>query len=210
MKRTIIWEKWQDPTAPLVDRWLRGREEDEDDPAFLKSRGEFGDHDVDRYDANSEPRVGPAVFGPVGVIPLRESNLPGKLFNFWMGHADFDLSAPVVDVIKRVPGVETLDVFARYRFRMAVGKAFREKDVMRAVEAAVQPPAPPPVLPPEKAADPLGALKRVAAGMGKEWAILRLANGTHGFVAGQTADEVKAKAAKYDGARVVAASWEAK
>jgi hypothetical protein len=35
------------------------------------------------------------------------------------------------DIIETTSGVETLDIFTRYRFRIGVGKAFSDSEVMR-------------------------------------------------------------------------------
>lgn len=179
MTRTIVWQKWQDPLLPLVKKWAP--EEDEDDPDYLAAKNTFGgDEDVDRFDSADDRRTGPCVFGPQGVIPLRESNLPGRLFNFWMGHADFPLSRPVVNTIKRVPGVETLDVFTPYRFRLGVGKAFDDKKVRKDIVAAVQPPRPPE--PPARA--PMDVMKKMAAGQGL--VVVRRPDGRYEFAGGET------------------------
>jgi hypothetical protein len=82
------------------------------------------------------------VIGPIGLVPLNEANLPSSLFNFWMGYTTFELTDDLEDAIERVDGVETLDVFTRYRFRVAVGRAHDDKNVRAAIERTCEPPAP--------------------------------------------------------------------
>lgn len=207
----IIWRRWQDPMAPMV----RGRpaaafepREDEDDPDYHGAVSTFGGGgDENPYD-DGQPRgpLGPCVLGPMGVVPLHESNLPSKLFNFWMGDANFHLTPRVVDAVAAVPGVESLDVFTPYRFRMAVGRAFDEREVKAAVEAAAAPPAPAP-RPAPPPADPLGRLKETLARAFPHWAVATVGGDPRG-VGGATAEEVRAKLEKLGAAAVVAASWE--
>jgi hypothetical protein len=144
-KRNIVWRRWCDPLAPLTyQRALPPAyepEEDEASASLHQARKGFGvrlEPEYEECPGDHGVFRGPVLTGPMGIIPLRESNLPGKLFNFWMGDTDFTLSKEVESTIKRVRGVETLDLFTRYRFRLGVGRLFDEKVVMESVEKAVQ------------------------------------------------------------------------
>jgi hypothetical protein len=151
---SIIWKKWRDPVAPL----LKGKivepyepDEDEFDPAYVDARDTFGyDDRPNPYEEELQGGYkGPVVVGPIGLVPLNEANLPSSLFNFWMGYTTFEVTDDLEDAIERVDGVETLDVFTRYRFRVAVGRAHDDKKVRsgrRAGRASRRPRAPPRVL----------------------------------------------------------------
>jgi len=78
-----------------------------------------------------------AVATPMGIIPINESTTSGKVFNFWVGHTNFNISKPIAEVIENAEGVETLDIFTRYRFRISVGKAFDDSTVMRNINTKV-------------------------------------------------------------------------
>jgi hypothetical protein len=67
----------------------------------------------------------------MGIIPYSENTASNKIFNFWTGHTNFNLSAKICDIIENTEGVETLDIFTRYRFRVSIGKAFIDSDIMR-------------------------------------------------------------------------------
>jgi hypothetical protein len=153
---------------------------------------------------------GPAAVTPFGIIPMRESNLPSALWNFWMGHTNFLLTKPAVNLIKATPGVETVDVISPYRFRMAVAEQFEQGAVMRAVEAAVQPQPPPPAEPAKP--DPLAAVKALLAKQYKAWAIGGRSDGRHECFGGETRAEVEDKLLTYKGPgiKVVASSWGSK
>ena len=64
------------------------------------------------------------------VIPYNEKQPSGKIFNFWIGHTNFDITHNVKETIEAVDGIEILDVFTRYRFRIAIGKSFTDREVM--------------------------------------------------------------------------------
>jgi hypothetical protein len=68
---------------------------------------------------------------------VTDNTMSGKIFNFWIGHTNFDITHKVADVIEKTDGVETLDIFTRYRFRIAVGKAFDDSSVMRDINKRV-------------------------------------------------------------------------
>lgn len=109
----IIWQKWFDP---------------------------FGDdeelHDFDTSPMDEPEDISPfdqkpmkAIATPMGIIPYTENTASSKIFNFWIGHTNFNITQNVSDVIEKTDGVETLDVFTRYRFRIAIGKSFDESKV---------------------------------------------------------------------------------
>jgi hypothetical protein len=120
-KRFIKWEKWIDP--------FLGKPDDEIEVGNIDDEEYWQDSYQKLEERQSRPlgpknQTGPVLAGPMGFIPLNEHNLPSKIYNFWMGHANFDITGKVQKIISKVPGVETLDVFTRYRFRVGVGKAF--------------------------------------------------------------------------------------
>ena len=73
----------------------------------------------------------------MGIIPLNDNTASNKIFNFWTGHTNFNITGHVLKIIEETEGVETLDIFTRYRFRIAVGKAFEDSEVMRLINQQV-------------------------------------------------------------------------
>lgn len=115
-KPTIIWEKWTDPFGQ--------QSEDLDWPGY--------DDNIDSYE---EPKVNKlekinAIVTNMGIIPYNEHTDCSKIFNFWIGHTNFDITKEVSDIIEVAEGVETLDIFTRYRFRISIGKSFNDREVM--------------------------------------------------------------------------------
>lgn len=136
-KNVIVWQKWVDPF---------GQEEDETE--FDPYVGEYFDAEEEDYeDEIDQPnqkdmmkmnkKAVRVIATPMGIIPVNENTMSGKLFNFWMGHTNFNITPTVAEAIERTDGVETLDVFTRYRFRISVGKAFDDSEIMRNINTAV-------------------------------------------------------------------------
>lgn len=68
---------------------------------------------------------------PMGIIPINENTASSKIFNFWVGHTNFNITNKIAQIIEETDGVETLDIFTRYRFRIAIGKVFTDSNVMK-------------------------------------------------------------------------------
>ena len=122
-KPIIIWQKWVDPFGEDTEesKWT---DYDNETPDFHSTLMDKEDNHL------SKPKTIKVISSPMGLIPYSEHTASGKIFNFWVGHTNFNLSKSMVDVIEQIPGVETLDVFTRYRFRIAIGKCFEDSEVM--------------------------------------------------------------------------------
>lgn len=140
-KYRIVWEKWFDPFG-------------EDDLDSVPEMVTSEDIEADFYDEEEEEIEGDdnlalddaiefykqpvkVVITPMGVIPYTNNTASNKIFNFWVGHTDFNLSPGIVAIIESISGVETLDVFTRYRFRIGVGKLFDAGIVMSSISDAL-------------------------------------------------------------------------
>lgn len=116
----IIWEKWIDPFGSDIDetQW-NNYEDDETDNMF-----------DDPLIKNKLEKPVKVISSPMGLIPYNEYTSSSKIFNFWVGHCNFNLSNDIVDIIEQCDGVEILDVFTRYRFRVGIGKCFNDRKTM--------------------------------------------------------------------------------
>lgn len=127
-KYSLVWQKWVDP--------LGGDEMSDSVPIGIpEDIGDFEDDmGVVEEDIEETPlkHHGPtkAIMTPMGLIPYNELTASGKIFNFWTGHTNFNISPPVVGILQSANGVEALDVFTRYRFRIAIGQLFEPAIVM--------------------------------------------------------------------------------
>lgn len=187
--RKIIWVKWVDPLAPLVQT-----SQDEEDIEQTSAKDSFRDQD----DEPMKIDTGPTLVGPVGIVPLHENNLPSRLFNFWMGHTNFDITQNVVDAIIQVPGVETLDIFTRYRFRIAFGKAFNANAVMKEIDCLFKE---------QVKNDKLELIKRTLQKKYRHWAIYQFPDGRTETVGADTIEEVKELVKPFEDSAYITTSW---
>ena len=122
----VYWEKWIDAYEADIDMDLEDKEMEKD---------EFGlfFEGVPEEEQNSIKSI-QTIFTPFGVLPLTEHSLASTYFKFWVGHSNFKITVSTNALISKVEGVESLDIFTPYRFRIAVGKLFRDRDVMSKVK----------------------------------------------------------------------------
>jgi hypothetical protein len=128
----ISWKKWIDPL---------GRNANESDymPEENVKYHDINDTDEEEWKDEKEGPDShiPVVITPLGMIPLKSFNNPARTFNFWLGETNFSINTKVVDILQRIPGVEILDVFTRYKFRISVGNNFKSEEVRRNIEVAL-------------------------------------------------------------------------
>lgn len=130
----IVWEKWVDPIGLEQENQYEENffeEEDEEESAILDQTS------ADFDDPKKPPKSIRVLSTPMGFIPMDQTMPAGKIFNFWMGHANFNITKPIAYIIEKTDGVETLDIYTRYRFRIGVGKLFDDGDVMREINSQI-------------------------------------------------------------------------
>lgn len=129
----IIWQKWVDPF---------GEKEDESP----EESDNFYDMDQDQEDLEMEegfnsvmnqPKPIKVIATPMGIIPVNDNTASGKIFNFWIGHTNFNITSEIAKLIEHCSGVECLNIFTRYRFRIAIGKAFTDSVVMKEIQDTI-------------------------------------------------------------------------
>jgi len=127
MNNKIIWEKWVDPYLPenIESSW----------PDYMEDIENAASEENDEEDVKRHPMY--AISSPMGIIPYNEYSAPSKIFNFWVGHTNFNITVPVFNIIEQTDGIEILDIFTRYRFRIAIGKNFKDRDVMNTINKLI-------------------------------------------------------------------------
>lgn len=137
----VGWEKWVD----AYDQHLENEIEFEEDDDELN---DLTDEEMEQFQAMMQESdfTMPikSIMTQFGILPLTEQSLASKHFKFWVGHTNFMLGDGVktdvndfVRIIGSVLGVESVDIFTSYRFRIAIGKMFRDRDVMDNVRTAL-------------------------------------------------------------------------
>jgi hypothetical protein len=133
----VVWQKWVDPFG--FD------DENEEDLSSLMYSDQEDDTEYSQTPIvpdqeiiqNMKASTIKVMATPMGIIPINDNTASGKIFNFWIGHTNFNITKKIASVIETISGVETLDVFTRYRFRIAVGKAFNDSEVMRDINNTI-------------------------------------------------------------------------
>lgn len=177
----IEWVKWEDP-------FCVGRPGDEDD-----NGSEEGEVRVVRS---------AAMVGPSGFLGFHEKGLVSRYYNFWVGHVDFRLNIGDVKKIKRVNGVESLNIATRHRFRIAIGKAFDEGDVMGNISRLF-------LKPQEKGGrTAIQILGDSLSQKWKYWAIVKGEGGRLSPICSDRRDDVSVKLVNLIGNQEVVRSWD--
>jgi hypothetical protein len=119
----IIWEKWTDPFGEDLDETKWNHYDDEN----MDETTEIFDQEMLKSKFTKPIKV---IASPMGLIPYNEYTASSKIFNFWVGHTNFNLTKEISNIIEKCAGIEVLDIFTRYRFRIGIGKCFIDSDVM--------------------------------------------------------------------------------
>lgn len=214
MIKRVVWQKWIDPFLTNTDD-VESKEPEEPE-TYKDSYQKFEDKILSNQQSQLPKFNMPMMVSPMGIIPITEHNTPSKIFCFWMGHTNFDITAKIKELIEKTPGVETLDIFTRYRFRVAIGKAFIDentdpfgKSVLLDIEKAICPKQEKKVE--LKAANikktTVNMLKKNLSAKNKFWAILEAEDGTLDPRKGNTKEEV-VRLIEESHRNVLAKSWE--
>lgn len=126
--RYISWSRWQNPMASS----------NEDEYVPEKDVKEFDNDPNDVFEEEQNQSLDgatPVILTPIGPVVIKK--MPNKVFNFWLGESTFTLSGEITEILNDVPGVEILDIFTRYKFRIAVGNNFKFQEVRQAIELAL-------------------------------------------------------------------------
>lgn len=130
MKPVIVWEKWVDPFGADMDE-AKWTDYDNSIDELIDDDLEDEEDHYPKVIKNTRPIK--VISSPMGLIPYNEHTASSKIFNFWLGHTNFNISQKIQQIIETCDGVEILDIFTRYRFRIAIGKCFNDSDTMKQI-----------------------------------------------------------------------------
>lgn len=123
MPNKVVWQWWENP--------LGGGPEWSDGPPEDKNVPEPYDEDPEEYP------IRPVMMTDAGIVPVNVYGDVFEAFDFWMGHTDVNLSKAIIDILRKIDGVETLYVVTRYRFRVSFGLCFESSEVKKRIEEVV-------------------------------------------------------------------------
>lgn len=129
----IIWEKWHDP---ILNSFVTNIDSSSHEETELE---EYHDNAYENQTQSQPSLINkyPIIVTPMGILPYNEKTACDSVFNFWIGHTNFSITKNVSDLLENTEGVETLDIFTRYRFRVGIGKAFKDSKIMRNINSIV-------------------------------------------------------------------------
>lgn len=132
----IVWQKWFDPLGEDDLDQMEDMDSASEPEFYTEDEPELVEHE-DGEGEEFYKRPTRVIMTPMGIIPYTENTASNKIFNFWVGHTNFNLNLAICRLIEDAEGIEALDIFTRYRFRIGVGKLFDDKTVMREINETV-------------------------------------------------------------------------
>ncbi|NDB57181.1 hypothetical protein EB001_01835 [bacterium] len=142
--KKIGWQKYEDYiekqlSSPLLTSILQNiamkhlGDESEIDDSEIEEDDDDNDDDYEDIESNS--------LQTVPMIPVTEKLMEDiamlSSFDCWIGHTNFDLTHSTKDTLNKIPGVELLKIFSRYRFFVGIGTMFDFAKVRNDIEKAL-------------------------------------------------------------------------
>ena len=122
----VYWEKWVDAFEAEENEMAEEMYEGEDFDEYEESL-------MEQEIMKHSPSHIRTIITPFGVLPITEKTRASNYFKLWVGHSNFKLTEDFYKIIGDSAGVEALDILTPYRFRIAIGKMFVDRDVMKTV-----------------------------------------------------------------------------
>ena len=121
MDRKIIWSH---QSFNFNERKAKWEEYEGEEPSY-----DDGDYN-DLMDAlpNSD-KIGTLLQTPFGFFNVDDQLNPFRRLEFWEASTNFDITSEIKYLIETTPGVEVLNILTRYRFLVAIGRAFDFRNV---------------------------------------------------------------------------------
>lgn len=138
----IVWQKWFDPFGEDdLDNMPSNLISEDEADQFYDEEDELTETDEDLFTEDNDlefyQKPIRVVLTPMGMIPYTNNTASNKIFNFWVGHTNFNITPYIASIVESTDGVETLDIFTRYRFRIGIGKLFDGATVMSTINDAL-------------------------------------------------------------------------
>ena len=122
----VYWEKWVDAFEAEENEMAEEMYEGEDFDEYEESL-------MEQEIMKHSPSHIRTIITPFVVLPITEKTRASNYFKLWVGHSNFKLTEDFYKIIGESSGVEALDILTPYRFRIAIGKMFVDRDVMKTV-----------------------------------------------------------------------------
>jgi len=131
----IYWEPWIDAYSNEDFAKMENLMEELKAPIDSEIEEELTQEEIDLINemANQDVFNKPmqTIMTPFGVMPITENTLASTRFKFWTGHTNFKLQKYHLDILdNECIGVESVDILTPLRFKISIGKLFRDREVM--------------------------------------------------------------------------------
>lgn len=131
----IGWQKYEDMlekqmSSPILTKIIKNlmlqhsieeNEEEDDD-----ENDDFDTNEIDNKHVAS-------MMIPMSKEIIDEISISSN-FDCWVGHTNFDITPAIKEKLNKIPGIEVLKVFSRYRFFIGIGYMFDFADVRKIIE----------------------------------------------------------------------------
>ena len=130
-KIKLAWEKWEN----ILEEEDTSIQTEKDQEETLGFEDTGLDVSADLFASLPSLPKNPVVMTRMGAFSVPGPNSDN--FNFWVGHTNFNIGHGVAKTIEQVDGVETLDIYTRYRMRVCIGRHFQPREVFANIESAI-------------------------------------------------------------------------
>ena len=131
-KMSITWEKWEDPFEVQED-YTQDYSEDYGEDLTEEEYRQLLQEVEEHHAQDTQSAQYRFILTPFGAMSPDQISI-GKYFKFWIGHTNFDITSKISDIIEKTEGVEVLNIYTRYRFRIGVGQCFQDRNVMSSIQ----------------------------------------------------------------------------
>jgi hypothetical protein len=129
-KKKIGWQKYEDH----IEQQLSS-------PVLQTIIQNIAMQNLDVEDEEENEEIEEDLAKATSVVPLT-SQLVNDIsmmssFDCWIGHTNFDVTHSIKEKLDRVPGIELLKIYSRYRFFVGIGQMFDFTKVRNDIEKAI-------------------------------------------------------------------------
>jgi hypothetical protein len=139
MSKKIGWQKYEDYiekqlSCPILQNIIQNMIPEEEEDIL----GEEDDDDEDESyedEDNKKDMMSSALHKMLPLTPQVIDDI-SMLANFdcWIGHTNFDITPRIKNKLNKMPGIEILKIFSRYRFFVGIGQMFDFQNIRHDIE----------------------------------------------------------------------------
>lgn len=138
LTKKIGWQKYEDYiekqlSCPMLQNIIQNMIPSSEDLI----EDEEDDEDTDTYE-DDDSKKNPLSIVIQKMLPLTPQVIDdiSMLANFdcWIGHTNFDITPKIREQLNKIPGIEMLKIFSRYRFFVGIGQMFDFQNIRYDIE----------------------------------------------------------------------------